>query len=424
MSKDNHTDILVIGAGPAGLTAAAAAARDGARVMVIEKMKHPARKLCITGKGRCNITNASPVTEHYVHIHDNPRFLRSAFNAFFHSDIVALLHNAGVETVVERGDRVFPAGNQASDIANALIDRAHQKGVLIRTGISIDTILTDAGSVTGAQGHEIVSRKQLLFSASRVIVATGGISYPSTGSTGDGYLLARKLGHTTVPTRPALVPLVTGSEIAQRLMGLTLKNVTASLWADNKKITKEFGEMLFAHFGLTGPIILTLSRHAVDARAQGKKVRVTIDLKPALDEKQLDKRLLRDLETHSTKKLGNIVSLLLPARLVPVCLEQTGLSSDKPAHQVSAQDRKKLRVWLKKFSFDVKGPRPFKEAIITAGGIALNEISSSTMQSKIVSGLFFCGEVIDLDADTGGYNLQIAFSTGHLAGLHAAKHAA
>ena len=403
-------DVIVVGAGPAGLLAAGSASSEGGRVLVLEKMRQEGRKLLITGKGRCNITNDSDVGEFIKHVYPNGRFLRSAFGHFFSHQILELLHKYGVETTLERGGRYFPSSNKSADVLSALLRWVHDQKVEIQCGQRVEKLIVEENTIRGVQanGQE--------FRAGKVILATGGKSYPATGSNGDGYELARSVGHSIVPVRPALVPLETSGRVAQKLQGLTLKNVQVTVWVDDKKRDEDFGEMIFTHFGLSGPIILTLSRIVVDALHQKSKVEVSIDLKPALDEQKLDARLLRDLDTSGKKQISNIFRDWLPASMIPVFLEHVGIDPEKEGHQVSSKERKSIRNLMKNFRFEITGHRSFKEAIITAGGIPTNEISPKNMESKHISGLFFAGEMIDLDAKTGGYNLQIAYSTGWLAG--------
>jgi len=403
-------DVIVIGAGPAGLLAAGRAAEKGCRVLVLEKMRQEGRKLLITGKGRCNITNAAPIGEFITHVFPDGRFLRNAFSRFFSKDIIALLERYGVEAALERGGRYFPASDQASDILKALLAWVHENRVEIRTGHQAEKLLIESGSVVGVQANGIP------YYAPQVILATGGKSYPATGSNGDGYELARKAGHSIETPFPALVPLETEGSVAQKLQGLNLRNVVAAIWVNDKKIAEEMGEMIFTHFGLSGPIILTLSRIAAQELKKQNKVEISIDLKPALDDQKLDARLIRDLNEHGKKKLANIFRFWLPASMVPVFLEILKTDPEKDCHQVSAQERKQIRNLMKNLRFKVSHNRSFKEAIITAGGVKTNEISPKTMESRLVKGLFFAGEMIDLDAETGGYNLQIAYSTGWLAG--------
>jgi len=406
----NTFDVIVVGAGPAGLLAAGSAAEQGAKVLVLEKMRQAGRKLLITGKGRCNITNDSDQAEFLRHVHPNGRFLRSAFGHFFSRDILKLLHDKGVETTLERGGRFFPTSNKAADVLKALLSWAAERKVEIRCEQRVEKILAEAGSIKGVQ----VNGKEIR--AGKVILAMGGKSYPATGSNGEGFELARSVGHSIVPPRPSLVPLETEGKVASRLQGLTLKNVRATVWVNNKKSGEDFGEMIFTHFGLSGPIILTLSRTVVDELHLKSTVELSIDLKPALDEHKLDARLLRDLNEAGKKRISNLFRAWLPASMIPVFIEILGIDPEKEGHQLSGKERKKIRTLMKDFRFRISGHRSFKEAIITAGGVSTREISSKTMESKKLSGLYFAGEMIDLDAETGGYNLQIAYSTGWLAG--------
>lgn len=408
------TDIIVIGGGPAGLLAAATAAGHGASVLLLERMDRPGRKLRICGKGRGNIGNTAPLDEFLSHFGKNFRFLRPAFGHFFTQNTIDLFEGLNVPTKVERGGRVFPASDSAQDLVDALIRNARTKGATIQTGCRIREV------VHSDKGFEVRVGQQT-FLAAKLVLATGGASYPATGSTGDGYELAKSLGHGLVRIAPALVPLVTAGDAAPRLQGLSLKNVRAELRVDGKKAGEEMGEMLFTHFGLSGPIILTLSKAAVQGVDDRKKVEIVIDLKPALDTNKLDARLLRDLNEHGKMHVDNLLRGLMPPKLIPVCLEQTGLSEDKAAHQISATERKRLRTWLKEFRFSVSGYRPLRDAIVTAGGVPLPEVNPKTMESRVCSGLYLAGEVLDMDADTGGFNLQAAFSTGYLAGLSAAR---
>ena len=403
-------NVIVVGAGPAGLLAAGSVAQNGAKVLILEKMYAPGRKLLITGKGRCNVTNEANISEFITHIFPDGRFLRSAFASFFSKDIIELLGEHGVACTLERGGRWFPESNQSADILKALLKWVGELGVEIVCNQRVEKLLVDNGTISGvkANGENIL--------APNIILSTGGKSYPRTGSTGDGYELARQVGHTIEKPIPALVPLETKGSVAQNLQGLNLKNVKAVIWVDGKKAGEDFGEMIFTHFGLSGPIILTLSRIAVAALQNNKKVEFTIDLKPALDEQKLDARLIRDLNEHGKKKLENIFREWLPASMIPVFLEILQLDAEKECHQVTGNERKQIRNLMKNLRFEVSHNRSFNEAIITAGGVVTSEISPKTMESKLVKGLFFAGELIDLDAETGGYNLQIAYSTGWLAG--------
>ncbi len=407
MSK---TDVIIVGAGPAGLLAAGRAAELGGKVLVLEKMRTVGRKLLITGKGRCNITNDAAIGEFITHVFPNGKFLRNAFSQFFSKDIIDLLEKYGVESTLERGGRYFPASNKSLDVLEALLKWVNELGVEIRTGQRVEKLVVEAGAMKGVRSNGE------LFLAEKIILATGGKSYPATGSTGDGYELAKQVGHKIEKPIPALVPLETKGSIAQKLQGLNLKNVKAVVWINGKKAGEAFGEMIFTHFGLSGPIILTLSRIVVSALQNGDKVELTVDLKPALDEQKLDNRLLRDLNEHGKKQIGNIFRNWLPASMVPVFIEMLELDPDKECHQISGKERKQIWHLLKNMRFEISHNRSFKEAIITAGGVITNEIRPKTMESKLVSGLYFAGEMIDLDAETGGYNLQIAYSTGWLAG--------
>lgn len=411
----NNFDVVVVGAGPAGLLAAGRAAELGNKVLILEKMERPGRKLLITGKGRCNVTNDAEITDFITKVKPKGRFLRNAFSGFYSKDIIEILQEYGVELILERGGRYFPVSGKAADILNALLAWIKNLGVEIRCNQRVEKLLVENETIVGlkANGKEFITRN--------VILATGGKSYPATGSTGDGYELAKHVGHTVEKARPALVPVETEGSLAQKLQGLNLKNVKAVVWVDHKKSGEDFGEMIFTHFGLSGPIILTLSRVMVDALQNNQHVEVHIDLKPALDEQKLDARLIRDLNEHGKKKVGNIFRYWLPASMIPVIIDLVGLDSEKECHQVSAKERKKIRHILKNLPFKVTNYRPFKEAIITAGGIPTNEISPKTMESKLVNGLYFAGELIDLDAETGGYNLQIAYSTGWTAGNSCVK---
>ena len=407
--------VIVIGGGAAGLMAAGEAARSGAHVVILEKMTRPGRKLRITGKGRCNLTNIAEKREFIGHFGPGGKFLHQAFARFFSDDLVVLMEALGVDIKTERGGRVFPAGDDATKVVDALVRWVMRLGVLTKTKCAVESIQI---------GDEVVSVRTEsgeVLTASAVIIATGGASYPATGSTGDGYRLAKRLGHSVVPARPALVPLETSGPDAAKLQGLTLKNVRASLVIDDVVVAERFGDMLFTHFGVSGPIILSLSRTAVDALLARLKLRLSIDLKPALDEAKLDARLLRDIQAHGQRQLATLLKDLLPNRMIPLCYEHCGISGDKSANQITAEERKRLRRWLKGFTLKVSGHRDFNEAIITAGGVSLSEVDPKTMCSKIVPGVFFAGEVLDIDGDTGGYNLQAAFSTGWLAGRAAAQ---
>jgi predicted Rossmann fold flavoprotein len=414
INEMDSTDLIVIGGGPAGLMAAGQAARQGASTLLLEKMARPGRKLRITGKGRCNLTNVAPVEDFIAHFGANGRFLRQAFARFFTPDLLAFFAVLGVETVVERGRRVFPVSEDAQEVVDALVGWAKAGGARLRTEEPAARLLIEDGRIAGVE-----CRSGCVYHARMVVLATGGASYPGTGSTGDGYRMAEAVGHTIVPVRPALIPLETAGDIAPRLQGLSLRNVGVSLWVDGKKRAEAFGEMLFTHFGVSGPLILSLSGRAVDALRAGRSVGLAIDLKPALDEQTLDARLLRELDGHGKQQVQTMLKTLLPHKLIPVCIDLTDIDAHKPCHQVTAEERRRLLRLLKDLRLDVTGHLPIEAAIVTAGGVSLREVEPRTMESKLVGGLYFAGEVLDLDADTGGYNLQAAFSTGWLAGRSA-----
>ena len=423
--------VIVIGGGPAGLMAAGQAAATGADTLLLEKMSHPGRKLLITGKGRCNLTNVAPLEEFIEHFSPDGRFLRSAFTRFFTDELIEFLEKLGVETVLERGERIYPVSNDAQDVVDALTYWVQKNGSIMRTHAKVERLLVEDKRIVGVQvanppGSAPQTKSKgksasTVYRAKSVIIATGGASYPGTGSTGDGYGLAEAVGHTIIPIRPALVPLETPGKIAPRLQGLSLRNVNARLMVDGKKQAEAFGEMLFTHFGLSGPIILSLSRKVVDALRANHEVEISIDLKPALDDAKLDARLMRDFDTHGKRHFRTLLQDLLPRKLIQVCIDLTGIPADKRAHQITSAERKRLRTWLKDFRFQISGHRSFAQAIVTAGGVSTREVNPRSMASLIVDGLYFAGEVLDLDADTGGYNLQAAFSTGWLAGLSAAN---
>jgi predicted Rossmann fold flavoprotein len=406
-------DVIVAGAGAAGLIAAGRAAELGGKVLLLEKMERAGRKLLITGKGRCNITNDAPQDEFLKHIHPNSRFLRHAFARFFSNDIIRLLDEHGCPTVVERGARVFPTSNKSSDVVLALMQWVLKNRVEIRYRHKVEGLLIKDGRIDGLKVHTPAGSR--VIHAGSVILCTGGKSYPATGSDGDGYRFAAAAGHAIETPRPALVPLETAGDVAPRLRGLSLRNVKAMVWVNGKKAREEFGEMGFTEFGLSGPIVLTLSRFVVDELRKQNQVVISVDLKPALDETKLDNRLIRDLKEHGTRRMDSLFRMWLPAPMIPVFLQQTGVAGGKQGHQLTSAERRKILLLLKDLKFTISGCRPFKEAIITAGGVVTTELDPQTLESKLVRNLYFAGELIDLDADTGGFNLQIAFSTGWLA---------
>jgi len=407
--------IIVVGGGASGLMAAGRAAELGAPVLLLEKTPKLANKLRITGKGRCNLTNVAPLDDFIAHFGPNGRFLYGAFSRFFVDDLRAFFAQRRVPTVVERGGRVFPEANDADVVADALIGYLRAGHVSLRRRTPVVALQTAERRMIGVQSQE---RE---FPARAVIVATGGASYPGTGSTGDGYRLLAALGHTITPPHPALVPLVLAEPFVASLQGLSLRNVRATLLLDGRPLASQFGEMLFTHYGASGPIVLTLSKQAAEAAQRGH-AELSIDLKPALSDEQLDARLRRDFDLFGRRSYHRLLAELLPRSLIPVFVELTGIPAEKPGHQITAAERSRLRGLLRDFRMTITGPRPIQEAIVTAGGVAINELDPRTLESRLIAGLYCCGEVIDVDADTGGYNLQAAFSTGYLAG-EAAAHA-
>jgi predicted Rossmann fold flavoprotein len=412
----NHYDVIVIGAGPAGLMAAGQSALLGKKTLLLEKMGSPGIKLLLTGKGRCNLTNSANIENTLDHFNNQGRFLKDVYYRFFNKELLELFETLDVQTVTERGGRVFPVGGKSKQVLNALLKWIENAGVEMITNTSALELLIDDGQVKG-----LISSGET-YHTSKLILSTGGKSYPGTGSSGDGFALARLAGHTIQPLMPSLVPLVTAGKTARNLQGLSLKNISISAMSNGRLKERVFGELLFTHFGLSGPAILTLSRTVVPLLENGERVELIIDLKPALDRKTLDKRLLRDIESLGKKQFSSLLEGLLPKKLIPVCLEQTGIDGEQKNSQITSPERTKLISWLKDlFKFSVIGHRGFDHAIITSGGVDTKEINPRTLESKLVKGLFFAGEIIDIDADTGGYNLQAAFSTGWAAGIAAAK---
>ena len=406
--------VVVIGGGAAGLMAAVIAGREGAKVTLLEKMNYVGKKMGITGKGRCNITNACDMSDFIKNTPGNGKFLYGAYERFTNEDLLQLLHDAGLETKVERGGRVFPASDSALDVRNTFMKLMKHYGVDVHLEEPVKKLLVDDGVVTG-----VVTDKET-YHADAVVIATGGKSYPATGSTGDGYMLAAQVGHTITDIRPSLVPIVTEESWVKDLMGLSLRNVELSVVAKNKVQAKMFGEMMFTHFGITGPIVLSLS-HTVGKLMRKKNIGtigLDINLKPALSPETLDKRLQKDFDLYSKKQLINGMKDLLPSRLIPLIIELAGIDPEKPINQISKEERQQIGYMLQHMPLTVKGLRPVEEAIVTAGGISLKEFNPKTMESKLVKGLYGAGEVLDIDAFTGGYNLQAAFSTGYVAAMH------
>ncbi|WP_455266147.1 NAD(P)/FAD-dependent oxidoreductase [Phascolarctobacterium sp.] len=409
------TKVAIIGGGAAGLLAGIAAAQNGAQVTIFEKMRLPGKKIMITGKGRCNITNACEIPEFIKNIPGNGRFLNSALHRFTNDDIVLLLESHGLQTKVERGGRIFPVSDKAKDVVDTLVRIFTEAGGKLQLDTKVIEILAKDGQVTGVKTISGV------YPADAVILAAGGASYPGTGSDGGGAKLAAKLGHKIVPLRPSLVPLESDYPYVDDLQGLSLRNVQGTLTADGEKIGSEFGEMLFTHFGVSGPIILSLSNLAAKALDEGKEVELHIDLKPALSEEKLDARIQRDFTQYSKKQLANGMKDLLPQRLIPVVCDMAYLDEEKFINQISREERHRLLAALKNFCVPITSTRPLAEAIVTAGGVSVKEINPKTMESKLIRGLHFAGEVMDVDGYTGGYNLQAAFSSGHAAGMAAAE---
>jgi predicted Rossmann fold flavoprotein len=394
------------------MMAAIKAAENGAEVTVLEKMKKPGRKMMITGKGRCNITNAADVPEIIRNIHGNGRFLNSSMRAFDNQDVIYFFEGQGVPTKVERGNRVFPVSDKAQDVVDAMVHRLHELGVTIETEVAVRDLLLQEGRIAGVR-----TQSGAIYKADAVIVCVGGASYPGTGSTGDGYPMAAAVGHTIVPVRPSLVPLVTEDEWVKDVQGLSLRNVRGTLRVDGEKVQEMFGEMMFTHYGVTGPIILSMSRMAsaylVD---EGHFIELSLNLKPALSQEKLDARIQRDFEKYQRKQLGNALVDLLPHKLIAPVLDRAFLAMDKPVHQVTQEERHRLVETLQDLTLVIVDTRPLAEAIVTVGGVSVKEINPKTMESKLVPGLYFAGEVTDVDAYTGGYNLQAAFSMGAAAG--------
>lgn len=408
-------DLIVIGAGAAGLLAAGTAAAGGAHVLLLEKMPRPGLKLAITGKGRCNLTNVEPRGAFESHFGNHGDWLKPAFDTYFSGALMAFMEAEGVPLVTERGGRVFPANGRAPDVVKALVSWVGRLGVEIRVRQPVRQLRLDAdGRISG------VATATGDLACGAVVLACGGASYPGTGSTGDGYQLAAGVGHMIVPPRAALVPLITRPAPDRGLDGQGLKNVRVWLLVDGQPVAEGFGEMGFATFGVNGPVVLSLSAQAVDALDAGHEVRLKVDLKPALGETKLRNRLDRDLTARAAEPMHSILRGLLPKPLVTACLAATGIRGRLPGNRMTAAQRETLACWLKGMELTISGHRGMNEAIVTAGGVALDGVCPETMASRRVPGLYFAGEILDVHADTGGYNLQAAFSTGVLAGRHAA----
>ncbi len=403
-------DVVVIGGGAAGLMAAATAGGMGKKVAILEKNERTGRKILVTGKGRCNVTNNCSMDTLIANVRTNNKFLYSAFKSFNSGDTINYIESLGVPLKTERGNRVFPVSDKAMDIADALLKGARKNGIQLLCGRAVE-ILHSNGAVTG-----VLTEKGEKIDCKKVILATGGLSYSGTGSTGDGYVMAEKVGHSIKELRPSLIPLCIKEGFCAKLMGLSLKNVELSVYEEDKKkpIYSEQGEMLFTHFGISGPLVLSASAHM--KYMDKKQYFCELDLKPALTIEQLDKRLQRDFAENTNKNFRNALDKLLPQKLIPIAVLLSGIPADTKVNQISKKERNDFCALLKKIKMTVTGTRPIEEAIITSGGINVKEIDPATMQSKILKGLYFAGEIIDVDAYTGGFNLQIAFSTGYLAG--------
>ncbi|MCI8276757.1 MAG: NAD(P)/FAD-dependent oxidoreductase [Clostridia bacterium] len=410
--------VIVIGGGPAGIISAIAASKKGDKVVILERNKALGRKLLITGKGRCNITSALDINEFIQNVPGNGRFLYSAFQSFTNIDIINLLKENGVEVKEERGSRIFPVSDKAEDVLNAFIKEIKKCNIEVMTGVRVKKILVKENMAIGV---ETEAKNKIL--ADKVILATGGKSYSITGSTGDGYEMARELGHNIIKVQGSLVPLEAEPRICQNMQGLSLKNVKIIIKdvSSNKNIYEDFGEMLFTHFGVSGPTILSSSAHLLRYRnikelLKNNSIKLYIDIKPALTLEELDLRVRRDFEEFKNKEFKNSLDKLLPKKMIKEFITRTNIDELKKVNEITKQERKRIVELLKRFDISIKGFRPVEEAIITAGGIDTKQIDPKTMESKIIKGLFFAGEIIDVDAYTGGFNLQIAYSTGYVAG--------
>ncbi len=403
--------IIVIGGGPAGIMAALTAANGGAEVALWERNKSLGRKLAITGKGRCNITNMADTKDLVKNMPGNGSFLYSAFTRFSAEDTWDFFEQHGLQLKVERGRRVFPLSDNAHEVVEVLVQALHEAGVKIEYNLRAKELALQNKQILG-----VYDSPGRLYPADAVIIATGGVTYPATGSTGDGYALAAQAGHTIIPPKPSLVPLETVESWPSEVSGLALKNVEMTIRDQDKVLDKAFGEMLFTHFGLSGPIVLSLSKVVTAAAEMGRGLTALIDLKPALSEEKLDERLLRNNQKFSRKHFINSLDELLPASLIPVFVRLVGIDPHKPVNQLTKEERREMVYMLKSLPLTIKGPRPISEAIVTSGGVQVKEINPKSMASNLISGLYFSGEVIDIDGYTGGYNLQAAWSSGYVAG--------
>lgn len=407
------SNVIVVGGGAAGMMAAVFTARNGQNVQLLEKNEKLGKKLFITGKGRCNITNAADIEDLFTAVTSNPKFLYSGFYSFTNQQVIDFFEELGVKTKIERGERVFPVSDHSSDVIAAFSRELKSLGVAVSLHTEVGELLCEQDKVCGVL---LTNGKKM--KADAVIVATGGISYPSTGSTGDGYRFARETGHRVTELLPSLVPMEVRQWYAKELQGLSLRNIEIRITDGKKKLYEEFGEMLFTHYGVTGPVILSASS-VVGKTLRKKELTLHIDLKPALSEEQLDKRILREFDANHNKQYKNSIDSLFPAKLKPVMIELSEIEPEKKVNEITKEERQRLVHLIKDFTMTLTGLRGYNEAIITKGGVSVKEIDPGTMESKKMKGLYFAGEVLDLDAVTGGYNLQIAWSTGYLAGINA-----
>jgi len=401
--------VMIIGGGAAGMLCGVYAARNGHDVHILEKNEKLGKKLFITGKGRCNVTNDSDTEDLFPAVMSNRKFLYSAFYTYGSRDVMDFFENAGVPLKTERGNRVFPVSDHSSDIIRGLEHELKKAGAHIHLHTEVQEICTENGQITG-----VILKDGKMLSADAVVVATGGLSYPSTGSTGDGYRFAAETGHKVVPQAPSLVPLEAAEDYVSKLQGLSLKNAELTIRSGKKILYRDFGEMMFTHFGVTGPMILSASAH-IGKQLEKGSLQAYLDLKPALTQEQLDARILREFDANHNKQFKNVIGVLFPSSLTPVIIELGGISPDKIVHEISREERLHFEQLVKAFPFTITGMGSYKEAVITRGGVSVREIQPSTMESKKVQNLYFIGEVLDLDAVTGGYNLQIAWSTAYAA---------
>jgi hypothetical protein len=414
---NNQKQIVIIGGGAAGMLAGIMAGRQGAKVTLLEKNEKLGKKLYITGKGRCNVTHACDVEELLQSVCSNRKFLYSAFYGFSSEQTMEFFETLGLSLKIERGNRVFPVSDKSSDVISTLARELNKVGAKVHFQCEAKELLTENGQITGVQALE--DGKEQRYFCDSVILATGGLSYPFTGSTGDGFRMAKKLGHTVTDCSPALVPMEIKEDFYKELQGLSLRNVTLKIQCGKKTVFEGFGEMLFTHFGVSGPLILSGSSHLAPYLLKKQSATLHLDLKPALSYEELDERILRDFTKFSNKQYKNSLEDLLPKKLIPVIITLSKISPEKKVNLITKEERKNLVSVIKDMRMEVKGFREYKEAVITHGGIKVSEVNPSTMESKLVKGLYFAGEILDLDAVTGGYNLQIAWSTAHEAGINA-----